>query len=293
VRGREVGKPILVLVRDVALAGMVAASVPAGARRLAARFWPGPLTLVLRRSPRVPPEVSAGLPTVAIRVPSHPVARAILAASRLPIAAPSANLFSRPSPTQADHVLADLDGRIDLIVDAGPTNVGLESTVVDLSASPPAVLRPGAIDLEALRVAIPDVVARDTRAATEETTPSPGMLAKHYSPRSPLTLYDGDRSAALAHLVRDIRQLVERGATVAALAFTEDAQELRHTGARIVELGRESDPNDVAARLYAALRDADALHPDLIVARTLTTVHPLTTAIRDRLGRAAGRVVKT
>ena len=288
---RPSNDPLIVHVGSIDDVPRLVESVPLSARALAARFWPGPLTLVLRRSARVPDEISAGLPTVAIRVPSHPIARALLAASRLPIAAPSANLFSRPSPTQAAHVLADLDGRIDLIIDGGATTVGVESTVVDLSTTPPAVLRPGAIDLDALRVTIPDVVMRDIRASLEEATSSPGMLAKHYSPRAPLTLYEGRRADALAHLVRDIRDLVARGTTVAALAFTEDARELRHTGARLVELGSERDPDTVAARLYAALRDADAANPDIIVARTLTTAHPLAAAIRDRLGRAAGRVI--
>src|SRR5581483_4019077 len=119
----------------------------------------------------------------------------------------------------------------------------------------------------------------------DEATASPGMLAKHYSPRAPLTLYEGGRTAAFGRMVADVRRLVERGTTVA-----EDARELRHTGARIIELGSENDPPAVAARLYAALRDADAGNPDAIVARTLTTAHALTPAVRDRLGRAASRV---
>ena len=285
--------PLIVHVESIDDVPRLVENVPIAARALAARFWPGPLTIVLRRSRRVPDEVTAGLPTVAIRVPAHPVAQAILAAARIPIAAPSANLFSRPSPTQAAHVIADLDGRIDLIVDAGPTHLGVESTVVDLASTPPAVLRPGAIDLDALRVTIPDVVPRALRVTGDEATPSPGMLAKHYSPRAPLTLYDGTRAAALARLIRDARELIERGRTVTALTFAEDAQDLRHIGARIVELGSERDPDGIAARLYAALREADATNPDTIVARTLTTAHALTPAILDRLGRAAGRVVDT
>jgi L-threonylcarbamoyladenylate synthase len=290
---RPPNDPLIVHVESIDDAAPLVQQLPMSARALAARFWPGPLTLVLERSARVPDEVSAGLPTVAIRVPSHPVARAILASARVPIAAPSANLFSRPSPTQAAHVLADLDGRIDLIVDAGPTQVGVESTVLDLSATPPVVLRPGAIDLAALRALVPDATARETHAASDEATPSPGMLAKHYSPRAPLTLYEGEGTAALAELAHEVRQRIEKGQTVAVLAFGEDERELRRIGARTVELGSETDPRAVAARLYAALREADASSPDSIVARTLTTEHALTPAIRDRLRRAAaGRIIR-
>ena len=126
-------------------------SLPDVARVLADRFWPGPLTLVLRRSALVPAEVTAGLDTVAVRVPAHPVARALIEAAALPIAAPSANLFSRPSPTRASHVLEDLDGRIDLVLDGGPTTVGVESTVLDLSRTIPVILRPGAVTTAMLR----------------------------------------------------------------------------------------------------------------------------------------------
>jgi len=139
--------------------------IPRIVPELAARFWPGPLTLVLRRSERVPDEVTAGLDTVAIRVPSHPIAQALLRSAQLAIAAPSANRFSRPSPTRAAHVLADLADRIDMILDGGPTTVGLESTVVDLTQQPPMVLRPGAIDADALRAVIPEVAFRSGPAA--------------------------------------------------------------------------------------------------------------------------------
>src|SRR5213075_944878 len=135
--------------------------------------------------------------------PSHPVARALIEAAHLPVAAPSANLFSRPSPTMAWHVLADLDDRIDMLIDAGPTQVGLESTVVDLSTDIPTVLRPGAIDIAALRELLPNVRMHRSSAATDAAMPSPGMLVKHYAPRTPLILHAGERTAALRAMKHD------------------------------------------------------------------------------------------
>ena len=288
---RPANDPVIVHVGSLDEAAPLVAEVPDAARRLAARYWPGPLTMVLRRSPRVPDEVTAGLDTVAIRVPSHPVARALIDASRVPIAAPSANLFSRPSPTIAWHVLADLDDRIEMILDAGSTNVGLESTVVDLSGEIPTVLRPGAIDIGALRELLPDIrIHRSTAAALDAAMPSPGMLVKHYAPRTPLVLHAGDRATALRAMRQNAQQRIHAGETVAVLAYSEDVNEWRHSlPVRIVDVGSEADPPEVAARLYAALRECDELNANVILVRSMTTPHPLSHAIHDRLRRAAAR----
>jgi L-threonylcarbamoyladenylate synthase len=240
---------------------------------LAARFWPGPLTLVLRRSALVPDAVTAGLDTVAVRVPAHPVARALLAAAGIPVAAPSANLFSRPSPTQAAHVLEDLDGRIDMVLDGGPTEVGVESTVLDLSGDGPQVLRPGAVTLEMLRPLLPDVRAHGGLGVPGPQR-SPGLLDKHYSPRAPLTLYEG-AAARVAERV------------------WKDAEAARAAGRRVGVLLPDDDPTVTAARLYATLRDFDAAGMDEILAALPPTTDGLSDAIADRLRRAAaGRVVR-
>lgn len=284
---RPANDPLIVHVATLDAAAPLVEDIPRVARELAARFWPGPLTMVLRRSARVPDEVTAGLATVAIRVPSHPVARALLERARIPVAAPSANLFSRPSPTRAAHVLADLNGRIDMIVDGGATDVGLESTVIDLAGRVPTILRPGAIDLDALRHVVPHVVNR--RAAAPETAAmaSPGMLPKHYSPKTPVILFEGNRETALAEMTRDAQRRAGRGDSIVVLSYTEDASELRNLGVRIVELAAEENPAAVAARLYAALRECDELGASAILVRSFTTSHPLTSAIQDRLRRAA------
>jgi L-threonylcarbamoyladenylate synthase len=286
---RPANDPLIVHVAALDDAIPLVEDLPRVARELAARFWPGPLTMVLKRSTLVPDEVTAGLLTVAIRVPSHPVARALLEGARIPVAAPSANLFSRPSPTRAAHVVADLNGRIDMIVDGGPTEVGLESTVIDLSGAVPTILRPGAIDLDALRQVLPDVISRQAAASDMAAMPSPGMLAKHYSPKTPVVLHQGDRATALGLMRRDARRRVASGEAVVVLSYTEDVSQLRDLGARIVELAAESSPAAVAARLYAAFRECDELGASVILVRSITTSHPLSGAIEDRLRRAAAR----
>jgi len=286
---RPATDPLIVHLATLDAATALVEQIPPAAIELAARFWPGPLTMVLKKSARVPDEVTAGLATVAIRVPSHPVARALLERARIPVAAPSANLFSRPSPTRAAHVLADLNGRIDMIVDGGVTEVGLESTVVDLSGPIPTVLRPGAVDLDALRQVLPDAIGRRGTTPAAGPMPSPGMLSRHYSPSTPVILYEGPRETALEQMKRNARLRAAGGESVVVLSYTADLNELRDLGARIVELGAEDDPVAVAARLYAALRECDELGSRVILVRNITTSHPLSGAIQDRLRRAAAQ----
>lgn len=276
-KGRPVNDPLIVHVADFEQIEALVSHIPATAPALAARFWPGALTLVMPRSTAVPDVVTAGLPTVAVRVPSHPVARALLAATRLPVAAPSANLFSRPSPTRASHVRDDLEGRVDIILDGGPAHVGLESTVLDLSGDVPAVLRPGAISLQALGDVLGDVrLWHTTRGAADSTAMrSPGLLSKHYAPRAPLTLYEGAPGVVEARMKADATAATAAGRKVGVLDF-----------------GAEPDSTVVASRLFATLRELDASGVDLILARGVPGLDGLGLAIQDRLRRAAaGRIV--
>jgi L-threonylcarbamoyladenylate synthase len=287
-KGRPAADPLIVHVASVDDLAPLVSAVPDVVRRLAARFWPGPLTLVLPRSPAVPDEVTAGLDTVAVRVPAHPVARALIAAAAIPVAAPSANLFSRPSPTRAEHVLQDLEGRIDLLVDGGATPVGLESTVLALSADAPTILRPGAVTIEMLRELLPDVRMRDgTPPSAGEALPSPGLLAKHYSPRAPLTLYEGSAQAVLPRMLADARAARAAGQRVGIIVSDDDA-----IGEfEVVRVGPVSDLPAVAARLYAAIRDLDASGVDVILVRGFPAGAGLGVAIHDRLRRAASAIV--
>ena len=291
---RPATDPLIVHVSSLEDVAPLATAIPDGARALAARFWPGPLTLVLRRSDAVPDEITAGLETVAVRVPAHPVARALLAAAGVPVAAPSANLFSRPSPTRAAHVLQDLAGRIDMVVDGGATTVGVESTVLDLSGDTPTVLRPGAVTLEMLREVLPHVRMREPGVVAEGTAmASPGLLTKHYSPRAQLTLYEGDTARVLARMAADAARARDWGKRVALLVAAEDVPRLGASGDVAVHvLGPAQDLEAIAAGLYAAFRDIDTSGADLILARGFPAAHGLGVAIQDRLRRAAaGRIV--
>jgi L-threonylcarbamoyladenylate synthase len=290
---RPADDPLIVHVSTVDDVAPLAAELPPSAFALAARFWPGPLTIVVRRSRAVPDEVTAGLDTVAIRVPSHPVARALISAAGVPIAAPSANLFSRPSPTDAMHVIADLNDRIDMVVDGGPTEVGVESTVVDLSQGSPVILRPGAVGLDMLRSVLSNIELRNPTIEPSAAPRSPGLMSKHYAPRAPVTLYEGDVEAALSAMARDVRVLAGGGKSVAVLAYAEDIPRFADLPVRLVYLGSERQTADVAARLYAALRECDDLGADAILARTVATPHALSAAVRDRLRRAATRIVQS
>ena len=292
-KGRPADDPLIVHVHDDTQLRQLAADVPPAVAALASRFWPGPLTIVLPRSARVPAEVTAGLDTVAIRVPAHPIAHAIIAAAAIPVAAPSANLFSRPSPTRAEHVLHDLDGRIDLVIDGGPTDVGVESTVLDLTEATPTILRPGAITLEMIRVVLPNARMQEFRSRSDLGMKSPGQLAKHYSPRTPLTLYEGPPDAVAARIAADVGLALAAGRRVGVLAANEDPLAASSVdGLRVEKLGSERDLSAIAANLYNALRQLDAEHVDLIVTRSFGGDAGLGVTISDRLRRAAaGRIV--
>jgi L-threonylcarbamoyladenylate synthase len=276
-KGRPATDPLIVHIARYDQVAPLVSRVPADAHTLATRFWPGALTLVLPRSAIVPDTVTAGLGTVAIRMPSHPVARALLEAANVPIAAPSANLFSRPSPTRASHVRDDLEGRVDIILDGGPTTVGLESTVIDLAGDIATILRPGAVTLEHVQQVLGAVQVRESPALSGSVAmPSPGLLPKHYSPRTPLTLYEGEPTAVEQRMKSDAAAAQAAGQRVGILDF-----------------GADPDLALVASRLFATLRELDASGVDLILVRGVEARDGLGVAIQDRLRRAAaGRVVK-
>jgi len=287
--------PLIVHVHDIRALASLTTDVPAAASALAARFWPGPLTMVMPRSASVPDEVTAGLDTVAIRIPAHPVALAIITAASIPVAAPSANLFSRPSPTRAEHVLQDLDGRIDLVVDGGPTTVGVESTVLDLTGSIPTILRPGAVTLEMIRTVLPQVRLEQRWAQEREGgMRAPGLLAKHYSPRAALTLYEGAAPSVTAKMAADAAEVIGRGQRVGIVAADEDSfPGVSIEALQLLRIGSERNAEALAANLYNALRTLDASGVDVILARTFPDQPGLTAAIHDRLRRAAaGRIVR-
>jgi L-threonylcarbamoyladenylate synthase len=273
------------LVDEVALAGPLA-------RKLAERFWPGPLTMVLPKRPAVPAEVSAGLDTVAVRVPAHPLARALLVEAGLPVAAPSANLFGRPSPTLAEHVLHDLHDRIDAILDGGRATLGVESTIVDVSNGRPRLLRPGGVPLEDIEAALGLRLLTPPRPQ-EGSQVSPGLMSVHYAPRTPLVLIVGEPMAAQQRLQSEVEAALAAGQAVGVLLLEDDIDSLPQGITREI-VGAWSDPTTSAARLFEAIRSLDADNLDVLFARDLADVSiGLGRALADRLRRAARRVVDT
>jgi L-threonylcarbamoyladenylate synthase len=232
--------------------------------------------------------VSAGLDSVGVRVPSHPVALALLRECSLPLAAPSANLFGRPSPTTARHVLDDLGGRIDAVIDGGPTTVGVESTIVDLTSPAPRLLRPGGVPAEAIEAVLGTRLGAPgpTRAGPQA---APGMLAVHYAPRTPLTLVTGP--LARERLTREVTMALARGQRVGVLTLEEDAA-LFSGDVRAEFVGTWHTPERSAARLYDALRALDSQGLDVLFARDLADpAVGLGRALSDRLRRAARHVL--
>ena len=292
-KGRPATDPLIVHLADRGGLDQVARDWPTDLEALAAAFWPGPLTLIVPRSRSVPDAVTAGGDTVAVRVPAHPVARALLLAATVPVAAPSANRFSRPSPTRAEHVLADLDGRVDLVLDGGPTQVGVESTIVDLTHRPARLLRPGGVPREALLALLPGLVVVERFTADTLAAQAPGQFLRHYAPHTPLHVCDGAADAARDRLVALIQEAAATGRRVGVLAFDEDVPALAAEPiSRLARLGPEADLVQAAAGLYEALRDLDAAGLDLLLAR-LPGPSGLGLALRDRLTRAAeGRVLR-
>jgi L-threonylcarbamoyladenylate synthase len=268
-KGRPATNPLIVHVADEAMLKLVAAGWPPAAAALARAFWPGPLTLVVPKAAAVPDVVTGGGPTVAVRWPTHPVAQALIQAAGMPLAAPSANRSTELSPTRAEHVLASLNGRVDVILDGGATANGIESTVVDVTTAPPTLLRPGPISLEQLEAIVGPVVRR-TEVARSGPLPSPGMMARHYAPRTPVELVAG----------RDQLIVLASRGRVGVLALGSAAD----VPGEVLVLPAE--PAGYAARLYAALHDLDAMNLD----RVLIEEPPATPewlAVRDRLTRAA------
>lgn len=291
---RDLRDPCIVHVASLARATELAAQQSPQLEALARAFWPGPLSIIVKKSPAIPDIVTAGLSAVALRMPDHPVARALIEASDVPIAAPSANLFGHVSPTTADHVLADLDGRIDMVLDAGSSEVGIESTVIDVTRTPARILRPGAVTAEMLATVLGSVVgvpSREEPGGPDTSMPAPGLSQKHYAPDSEVVLFGGTRDHALASLREEALRLVKTGAVVAILVVDEDIADATLPDARVVSLGSQGNLPQVAHRLFATLRDLESDGVQFILTRTIGA-EGIGAAIQDRLTRAAASKIR-
>jgi L-threonylcarbamoyladenylate synthase len=271
VKGRPRAHPLIVHLGRGASISDWAVDVPESARRLVASAWPGPLTVILRRGPRVAPAVTGGAPTVGLRMPAHPMALALIQALGSGIAAPSANRFGAVSPTTADHVAADLGDDVDYILDGGPCAVGVESTIVDLSRAHPVLLRPGGLPREAIEPIVGPLLAAD-----DEAPAAPGTLASHYAPHAEVRAVEpGEVPAEVARARGKVAVLAPAAAFAAWPELPALARKL------------PDDLPGMARELYAALRDLDAAGVDVVIA-ALPPAVGLGEAVADRLRRSAG-----
>lgn len=286
-KGRPADNPLIVHIADTAQLTPLC-DIPPRAPLLMEAFWPGPLTMLFPRKKTIPDEVTAGLPTVAIRMPSHPVAAAMLKACGLPVAAPSANRSGRPSPTTAQHVMEDMQGRIPLIIDGGPCDVGLESTVLDLCHGQPVILRPGGVTQSMLEEALGEEVAlagsilRPLRP--DEKALSPGMRYKHYAPAGAVTLVEGDETKTVS-LMRDLcLKDLREGKKSCVLCFSEHVSAL--SGCHPHDMGSRDDHAEIAHRLFDILRRLDTEGMETIYSEVIPP-EGVGLAVMNRLGRAA------
>ena len=292
-KGRPADNPLIVHIYDRAqLEGLCV--VPDSVAPLMDAFWPGPLTILFEKLPAVPDVVTAGLPTVAVRMPSHPVAAAMLRACGLPVAAPSANSSGRPSPTLAAHVLEDMKGRIPLILDGGPCDVGLESTVLDLCHGAPTILRPGGVTKEMLEsvlhteVALAGSILRPLKP--DEKALSPGMRYKHYAPKGQVTLVEGSEEKVLARLRELYSQESALGRKACVLCFAEHVETLRDCAPH--NIGSRNNTEEIAHRLFQTLRQLDEEGMESVFSEVVPP-EGVGLAVMNRLGRAAAfRVIR-
>ena len=290
-KGRPSDNPLIVHIADMdALYGIVR-DVPEKARLLAEAFWPGPLTMIFEKNDKVPLQTTGGLESVAVRMPSHEVARALIRCSTGYIAAPSANTSGRPSPTKADHVVDDLNGRIEMIIDGGKVGIGLESTIVDFTEDIPTILRPGYITQEMLASVIGEV--RMDRGLIEESSgihpKAPGMKYKHYAPKADMLIVMGDSGKVVDKINSLASDMIEEGKNIGIIA-TEETKEQYNKLCDVKTIGTRSSEESIANGLYRVLRDFDKCNVDYIYSECFMD-DELGQAIMNRLLKAAGHNV--
>jgi len=281
-KNRPLEDPLIVHVADKQDLFKVARRVCKVTLDLIDEFWPGPLTLVLKKQEKIPDITTAGLDTVAVRMPDHKIALSLIKEAETPIAAPSANLFGRPSPTTAQHVLEDLEGKIDLVIDGGRATIGIESTIVDLTQEPFCILRPGGIGIEKLRRIIPGI-----QLYKKDSILSPGMYPRHYAPKAKILIVNGN-GRTQAEKIKDLAQEFDlQGYRFGIMAKYENRD--KYGGFNVKLFGPENDLVACAANLFSVLRDFDKDRVDIIIAEAVKE-EGLGLAIMDRLRRAQGMV---
>lgn len=290
-KGRPSDNPLIIHIADFSDLERVAKEVPEDAKKLADAFWPGPLTMIVWKKDEVPYATTGGLDTVAVRMPDHPIALDLIRKSGKLIAAPSANTSGRPSPTEAGHVMGDLEGRIAMVLDGGPVGIGIESTIIDLTEDAPMVLRPGYITPEMLSEVLGKEVVMDPGiiAADDTTKPkAPGMKYKHYAPMGDMVIVDGEKEAVIKKINELTAQAHSQGKTVAVIA-TEETKGAYQADI-VLSMGARDDEDSIAKHMYKILRDCDKLEVQEIYSESFQTPR-IGQAIMNRLLKAAGHQV--
>jgi L-threonylcarbamoyladenylate synthase len=289
-KGRPSDNPLIVHIASWEDLDKIVKEIPKKARILGEKCWPGPLTMIFNKKDIVPKETTGGLDTVAVRFPSHPVARKLILASGGYIAAPSANISGRPSPTKAEHVIEDLADRIDMIIDSGETDIGLESTIVDFTSENPVILRPGFYSEEDIREIIGDIevdralIKNDSRVKPK----APGMKYRHYAPKGDLTVVEGERGEVIDEINRLIKEHSKQGQKTAVLCSDETKD--RYMGAEVISLGSLLKEDEIAHHLFDVLRTLDSRKVEVIYSEAFYT-QKIGEAIMNRLLKAAGHKV--
>ena len=291
-KGRPADNPLIVHISDYAMLETVSDMTERERKyllKLGEAYWPGPLTVIVTKNKRIPREVTCGLDTVGIRFPAHPVARALIEAAGVPVAAPSANSSGRPSPTLARHVAEDLDGKVSAVLDGGPCDVGLESTVIDITGDTPCILRPGAVTLEMVRKIFPDAAQLDWRkevSPEKEPPRSPGLKYKHYAPKANVVILQGEERAVAERIRAALAFARERNINAKAM-ITDESQRFYSAEDAVVCLGKRADGEAQAAGLFQLLRAFDDEGVQEVYAEALPE-DGVGYAVMNRLYRAAG-----
>ena len=291
-KGRPSDNPLIIHIADISDLEKIVKNIPEKANKLAKAFWPGPLTMIFEKSDLVPLETTGGLNTVAVRMPNHKIALELIRQSGGYIAAPSANLSGRPSPTNAEHVVEDMNGRSDIIIDGGSSTIGLESTIVDLTGDVPMVLRPGYISIKSLSRVVGDVVFDPALVSVNEneTPRAPGMKYRHYAPKGELVIINGNEKAVIEYIKKQSEEALKAGERVGIIATEETYLNYRATS--VQNIGSRDDEETIAKRLYAVLREFDNDNVTRIYSEAFDTPS-MGQAIMNRLMKAAGYHVIT
>lgn len=286
-KGRPSDNPLIVHIADKNDLDKLTAYKPEVTDKLIENFWPGPLTIIMPKAGIVPQIVTAGLDSVAIRMPSHPVALALISIAGVPIAAPSANSSGKPSPTCAKHVMDDLSGKVDVIIDSGAVEIGLESTVLDITSSIPTILRPGGITSEQLTLLLGnvDICPSLKNDDMQQTPKSPGMKYKHYAPKAQIIIFDGKLEQVVDEINR-LTQANERDGIKTGILATDETFGLYHTS-EVISMGSRRNPRTIASNLFHTLRDFDYRDVQVILAEAIND-EGIGFAVMNRLMKAAG-----